>query len=266
MSTFKIQAPKAFVFDVFGTVVNWRYSLANGLTAAAQSALKGHKNSDDVTEELATRVKGMTHTDWEWFAAEWYDRYIKFAQSAQPGVTTFLPQEEVHRRTLRIMIPKYRLDALWTIEEVDELVHLWYKLEAWPDSSTAIARLARYGPVVTLSDGSVQLLSSLNEMNNLGYSEIWGSDTWSAYKPDPAVYNGAIEKLNLQPCEVALVAAHLGDLWAAKKCGMKAFYVERPFEERYPKDKIEEARQDGWVDLWIPYGNGGLHGVANSLI
>lgn len=194
-----------------------------------------------------------------------YNRYIEFAKSAQPGVTDFLVQEEVHRRTLRLLLPTYGLENLWTSEQLEQLVFLWHKLDAWPDSAAAIARLSKYGPVTTLSDGSVQLLTSLNEVNGLGFTDIWGSDTWTAYKPDPAVYKGAVAKLQLQPGEVALVAAHLGDLWAAKKCGMKAFYVERPFEERYTKEAIEKARLDGWVDLWIPYGQGGLQGVADSL-
>jgi 2-haloacid dehalogenase len=194
-----------------------------------------------------------------------YDRYIKFAQSAQPGVTPFLLQEEVHRRTLRLMVPKYKLDGLWTPDELEKLIYLWHKLDAWPDSAAAIARLAKHGPVVTLSDGSVELLKSLDQMNGLKFSGIWGSDTWSAYKPDPAVYNGALEKFNMPPEDVALVAAHLGDLWAAKKCGMKAFYVERPFEERWSREEIEKAKVDGWVDEWIPYGDGGLHGLADVL-
>lgn len=163
------------------------------------------------------------------------------------------------------MIPKYKLDGLWNNQQLENLVFLWHKLEAWPDSADAIARLAKHGPVITLSDGSVKLLQSLNETNNLGFSDIWGSDTWSAYKPDPAVYEGAVSKLGLEPHEVALVAAHLGDLWAAKKCGLKAFYVERPFEERYSPEEIEKAKRDDWVDMWVPYGNGGLHGVADRL-
>ncbi|KAH6654785.1 HAD-like domain-containing protein [Truncatella angustata] len=264
MTQSKAQAPKAFVFDVFGTVVNWRQSLALGLASAAKSAVSAKGTSDDAPG-LVARVQNMTHTDWEWFATEWYTRYIHFAQSAQPGVTDFLLQEEVHRRTLRLMIPEYKFEGLWTPDQLEELVFLWHKLDAWPDSAAAIARLAKHGPVVTLSDGSVQLLKALNDRNDLGYTDIWGSDTWTAYKPDPAVYKGAVAKLGLQPHEVALVAAHLGDLWAAKKCGLKAFYVERPFEERYSRDEIEKARLDGWVDLWVPYGNGGLHGVANRL-
>lgn len=66
MSTTQIQAPKAFVFDVFGTVVNWRQSLALSLASAAHAAAE--RTADD---KLTKRVEGMTHTDWEWFAADW---------------------------------------------------------------------------------------------------------------------------------------------------------------------------------------------------
>ncbi|KAI1840781.1 hypothetical protein JX266_013055 [Neoarthrinium moseri] len=257
--------PKAFVFDVFGTVVNWRYSLAQGLSVAAQTAVQVHEANRSGDANVLTRAKALTHTDWEWFAYEWYSRYIEFAASVQPGVTTFMPQEEVHRRTLRLMIPKWRMDGLWTPEQLEELVLLWYKLDAWPDSAAAIARLAKHGPVITLSDGSIKLLTSLNERNQLGFTKIWGSDTWEAYKPDPAVYTGAVRKLGLKPDEVVLVAAHLGDLWGAKKCGLKAFYVERAFEERWSKEQIEKAKQDGWVDIWIPYEEGGLRGLADTL-
>ncbi|KAK6066688.1 haloacid type ii [Seiridium cupressi] len=264
MSSSKVPAPKAFVFDVFGTVVNWRLSLALGLADAARSAGKAKAASSNESA-AAAKAKNMTHTDWEWFAVDWYNRYIKFARSVQPGVTDFLLQEDVHRRTLKILIEKYGFEGLWTAEQLEDLVYLWHKLDAWPDSAAAIARLAKLGPVITLSDGSVGLLDALNKRNSLGFTDIWGSDTWTAYKPNPAVYEGAIAKLKLKPDEVALVAAHLGDLYAAKRCGMKAFYVERPFEERYSAEEVEKARSDGWVDLWIPYGKGGLHGVADRL-
>lgn len=69
MSSLKVEAPKAFVFDVFGTVVNWRQSLALGLADAAQSAIANNENS--ANPSLQSRLKDMTHTDWEWFAAEW---------------------------------------------------------------------------------------------------------------------------------------------------------------------------------------------------
>ena len=194
---------------------------------------------------------------------ERYNRYIELVYKL-PSDAAFERQETIHRRSLAILVPQFHLEGLWTEQELDELVRLWYKLDGWPDSAGALARLKKMAPVIALSDGSVELLTSLDERGKLGFTQLWGSDTWQAYKPNPAVYLGAIKKLQLEPGEVALVAAHLSDLWAAKKCGMRAFYVERPFAERYSPEQIEKARQDGWVDMWIECGEGGLHGVANK--
>lgn len=184
---------------------------------------------------------------------------------ALPTDAPFERQETIHRRSLAALVPQFHLEGLWTESELDDLVRLWYQLEGWPDAAGALARLKTMGPVHALSDGSVELLTSLDTRNQLGFTALWGSDTWQAYKPNPAVYLGAVRKLRLEPGEVALVAAHLSDLWAAKKCGLRAFYVERPFAERYSPDEIEKARNDGWVDIWIQYGEGGLHGVADKL-
>lgn len=63
--------PKAFVFDIFGTVVNWRESLAKGLSEAANSAVEAAQGSDKVPEAVVARVRDMVFTDWQWFASEW---------------------------------------------------------------------------------------------------------------------------------------------------------------------------------------------------
>ncbi|KAK6836669.1 hypothetical protein PG987_007164 [Apiospora arundinis] len=272
MTTTMQQRPKAYVFDIFGTVVNWRHSLAKGLEASARKIVEASAFSK-VDEAVLTRARDMTFSDWEWFAFQWYKRYIE--SSARPkegeeaaGKATFIHQEELHRRNLDELISEFQLDGLWgTDAEKEQLVHLWHELDAWPDSAAALARFAKLGPTAMLSDGSVALLTSLEQRNGLGFNSerIWGSDTWMAYKPDPAVYLGAVKKLGLEPGEVALVAAHLGDLKGAKKCGLKALYVERPFEERYTEAEIEEARREGWVDVWVPYGPGGLLGIVERL-
>ncbi|KAK7964195.1 2-haloacid dehalogenase [Apiospora saccharicola] len=272
--------PKAYLFDVFGTVVNWRYSLAKGLEASARKVVE-EGTSSGVDAAVLERARGMTFSDWEWFAFQWYQRYIDSrAVSEKKGggddvkqpsggktAAGFVHQEELHRRNLVTLISEFQLEGLWTTpQQTGQLVHLWHELDAWPDSAEAIARFAKLGPAAALSDGSVALLTSLDTRNGLQFDEIWGSDTWMAYKPDPSVYLGAVKKLGLEPDEVALVAAHLGDLWGAKQCGLKTLYVERAFEERFTEDEVEEARRDGWVDMWVPYAPGkGLLGVVEGL-
>ena len=48
-----------------------------------------------------------------------------------------------------------------------------------------------------------------------------------------------------------MVAAHLGDLEAARGEGMQTIYVEREGEEAWGVEKVREARRKGWVDMWV---------------
>ncbi|KAK8062385.1 haloacid dehalogenase [Apiospora hydei] len=177
------QRPKAYLFDVFGTVVNWRHSLAKGLEASARKVIEG-TSTGVVDEAVLARARSMTFSDWEWFAFQWsrYQRYID--SDARPKETgdreagkpaTFIPQEELHRRNLDTLITEFQLDGLWTTsDQTAQLLHLWHELDAWPDSAAAIARFAKLGPSAALSDGPVALLTSLDARNGLRFSEVWG--------------------------------------------------------------------------------------------
>lgn len=50
--------------------------------------------------------------------------------------------------------------------------------------------------------------------------------------------------MGLQPEEIAMVAAHLSDLKAAKSCGFKTIYVERKQEEDWKpgQEEYEDAK------------------------
>ena len=91
---------------------------------------------------------------------------------------------------------------------------------------------------------------------NLPWTHIFSSEHFDAYKPSPKVYNGAVEKLGLQAGECAMVAAHLGDLKAARECGMKTIYVEREAEEDLSKEEVAQAKAEGWVDIWVGIEDG----------
>ena len=64
-----------------------------------------------------------------------------------------------------------------------------------------------------------------------------------------------------------MVAAHLPDLKAAHDNGLKTVYVERAGEEDWTEEEIKEAREAGWVDLWIGLEEGsmGFISVAEKL-
>jgi 2-haloacid dehalogenase len=59
---------------------------------------------------------------------------------------------------------------------------------------------------------------------------VLSAEVFRAYKPDPATYLGVAKVFNLAPEQVMLVAAHHDDLAAARGCGLRSAYIERPWE------------------------------------
>ena len=106
------------------------------------------------------------------------------------------------------------------------------------------------------------MLRDLAAHASLPFYRILSSEHFGAYKPSPVVYNGAAEHLGLRNEQCALVSAHLGDLKAARDCGLQTIYVERPDEEDWSTEEVGAARREGWVDMWIALeeGRGGLAG------
>lgn len=117
----------------------------------------------------------------------------------------------------------------------------------------------------TLSNGNLALLRDLSDFGDLAFQKLFSAETYGSYKPAPATYNGAVMDLNATAGEVAMVAAHLGDLQAARSHGMRTVYVERPREEEWGVDDERYKAAKGWVDLWISEGEGGLGKLATVL-
>jgi 2-haloacid dehalogenase len=75
---------------------------------------------------------------------------------------------------------------------------------------------------------------------------VLSAEVFRAYKPDPATYLGAAKVFDIPPERVMLVAAHHDDLAAARACGLRTAYVERPFEfgRDQPKDVAPRAENE----------------------
>jgi 2-haloacid dehalogenase len=239
--------PKAFLTDVFGTIVNWRLTVTTALKTHATITL----NSPSASLPSALRATAST-TDWDAFAQQWRESYYHFththdpSQNASSGYKTI---DQHHYDSLVLLLEQHNLTGLYSSTELTTMSLIWHFLTPWPDSPPGLSLLSQKYTTATLSNGSVALLSDLAETGKLSYTHILSAEMWKAYKPNPAVYLGAAAKLNLKPEECALIAAHLGDLAAARKCGFKTIYVERTGEEAWSGEKKEKARE--WVDLWV---------------
>jgi 2-haloacid dehalogenase len=209
-------APRALVFDVFGTVVDWYGSVAR---------------------EVARRGLPL---DGGRFALDWRAGYQPAMQEVRDGRLPWTNLDGLHRRILDRLLAAHGL-ALPEAEAA-ELNRVWHRLDPWPDTVAGLTRLKARLPIATLSNGHVALLLALARHGGLPWDTIFSAELFGHYKPDPECYLGACRLLALPPEAVMLVAAHPSDLRGAQAAGLRTAYVPRP-DERGPGGPMEPWRE-----------------------
>lgn len=209
---------KALIFDVFGTLVDWRTSIARE-TRKALSPL------------------GID-TDWLAFADAWRNEYQPAMEEVRSGHIPFCKLDRLHRRNLDIVLERAGLDR------VDEAVRrelnlAWHRLDAWPDVSPGLHRLKAQLRLAPCSNGNISLMVDLARRNDFPWDAILGAELARDYKPKPVVYLAAAGAFDLTPGETMMVAAHTSDLAAAAAAGLRTTFIARPDE--YGPGKGETA-------------------------
>lgn len=205
----KAAGTKALVFDVFGTVVDWHGSVAREVRGLAKA--KG------------LRVNAVK------FAKAWRAGYRPAMDRVLRGEAPFQKIDAIHRAILEEVLAKFKITTL-TEEEKAHLNLVWHRLKPWPDSPRGLKRLKSKFIIATLSNGNTSLLVNMAKHGGLPWDCVFSSDTFNLFKPDPGMYLGAADRLDLQPSEVMMVAAHKPDLRAAAQQGLKTAFVKRPHE------------------------------------
>jgi 2-haloacid dehalogenase len=225
--------PKALLFDVFGTVVDWRGSIVREVRRVG-------------------RTKGA-RADWNAFADAWRSGYRPAMDRVRRGELPWLSIDALHRMILDELLQRFKLRL--SEREKADLNAAWHRLTPWPDSVAGLRRLKRRYVIGTLSNGNVALLLDLARRRGLPWDCIFSAELFRRYKPDPEAYLGAAQLLGLTPREVMLVAAHKDDLAAARRCGFKTAFVRRPLEygSKSVRDLTDDRRatvnSDDFLDL-----------------
>lgn len=224
MSSFgsKNKEPKALLFDVFGTVVDWRSSAINELRSYGQS-------------------RGID-ANWEAFADDWRGLYQPSMEAVRSGTRGFAILDDLHRESLRTLVNKYELPRPSEREE-EHLVTIWHRLKPWPDVIEGLYRLKKQYIIGTLSNGNIGLMTRLAKHSGLPWDSILGAEIAGDYKPQPVVYRAAAKALNLDESECMLVAAHNDDLAAAANVGFQTAFVSRPDEYGINQVRDKHATQ-----------------------
>lgn len=212
---------KALVFDVFGTVVDWRGSI--------------------IREGRALGRKKKLAADWPAFADAWRAGYKPAMARVRSGELPWTKIDALHRMILDGLLARFGLQGL-SEEERDDLNRVWHRLEPWPDARAGLARLKRRHVIATLSNGNVALLTNMAKRARLPWDCILSAEVVRHYKPDPETYLGAADLLGVRPQELMMVAAHKDDLHAARACGLKTAFVPRP-KEYGPGVKVDTSRE-----------------------
>jgi 2-haloacid dehalogenase len=203
------QPPKAIVFDVFGTVVDWRGSI--------------------IDEGRAWQTKTGISIDWARFADEWRNHYRPSLDRVRRGEIPWTTLDALHRASLEELLTQFGIAGLGE-EEKDHWNKVWHRLRPWPDAVAGLKKLRRKFTIAPLSNGNLSMLTALSKDSGLTWDAILSADLSKHYKPDREIYLKAAELLDLAASEVMLVAAHLYDLNAARDLGFRTAFVHRPLE------------------------------------
>jgi len=217
---------KALVFDVFGTVVDWRTSVSGEIA------------------ELAKR-KALT-VDAAKFADAWRAGYAPAMNRVRSGELPWTRLDDLHRMILDKVLIDFGITGL-SETEIADLNRALHRLRPWPDTVSGLTRLKKKFVLAPLSNGNIALMTELAKHSGLPWDCILGAELVRHYKPDPEVYRSAPDFLELKATEVMMVAAHLGDLRAAKNAGLRTAFVTRPLE--FGPEGKPDLKPDASIDI-----------------
>lgn len=215
---------KALTFDVFGTVVDWRGSIAR--EAEAFFAKHGISGVDPVA-----------------FAMQWRALYQPAMQRVRAGEIPFTKLDVLHRMNLDALFERHGIGGI-AEAEADRLNRAWHRLDPWPDTVAGLTRLKRKFILATQSNGNIALTVNMAKRAGLPWDVVLGAEVVRHYKPCPDAYINCADALGLPPECCMMTAAHNDDLVAASRQGFRTAFVARPTEYGPDQDTNLKAEHD----------------------
>ena len=173
-------AVKALFFDVFGTLVDWRTSIAR---------------------EAEIVLKPLGHAlDWLAFADAWRGEYQGAMDQVRDGHIPFVKLDVLHRQNLDKVMARSasrrrkRCCATSISPGTGSM--------PGPTCRPGLARLKRRLWLAPVSNGNISLMVDLARRNGMPWDAILGSEIAGDYKPKPRVYLRACEAFDLPPGRV----------------------------------------------------------------
>ena len=216
---------RALLFDVFGTVVDWRTGIAR------EAGMFLAERGIDIDPFV--------------FADAWRAQYQPNMESVRDGRRGYVPLDILHRENLDTVLERFGIGEAFDGAARAALNHAWEKLTPWPDSVPGLTALKKRYVIATCSNGSIALMTWLAKYGGLPWDTILGAEIARDYKPRPAAYLASTAALGLAPADVMMVAAHNNDLVAARAAGLKTAFLPRPTEHG-PGQKTDLQPREDW--------------------
>ena len=213
---------------MFGTVVDWREGIAR-----------------DAAPFLARH--GRPDIDPRAFADAWRKRYQPAMEECRTGRRPFTRLDVLHRENLENVLRDNGLDPARIGEaELDAMNRAWHRLDPWPEAVAGLTRLRRQLHAGAALERQRRPAAEHGQARRPSPGTPSSAPRWrSAYKPQPEAYLRTAEILGIRPDELCLVAAHNGDLRAARQCGLATAFVLRRTEHG-PDQTTDLAAEDPW--------------------
>lgn len=225
---------KILAFDTFGTVTDWH----SGVSAVLNDQFPG--------------VDGSA------LALDWRRTYSPALADVETGRRPWTLLDDLHREAIDgLLRDRHGVNA--TTDQLNRAVHAWHTIPGWPDAAESLLRLKTKYTVCALSNGNVALLTEMAKCNGFAWDFIGGADIWQHYKPAPEVYLGIARLMQVSPDQVLMVATHATDLDAARSCGLRTAYIERPREwgpeiKHESTNPLDDYHATGMDDLVVQLG------------
>ena len=201
---------EALLFDVGGTVFDW--------SRAVSSALQ------DLGNETWGGVDG------ESFGAEWRKQSLIEIMAVAEESAPWRPFQEVLESSLDRTLGLFAVPAL-APRDRQALLAAWEVMPVWPEVPAALSRLRQRYFVAPHTILSLRAAAFSSRSAGLTWDAVISCDALGATKPNPESYRRALALLGRPAERVCFVAAHPGDLRAARQHGMKTAYVVARLED-----------------------------------
>ena len=150
---------QALIFDVFGTVVNWRDSIITEVSKAAAE-------------------HGMPDGDWSRFADEWRAWYGKSTRELSSCDGPWRLVDDIHREKLDVLLEEFGLADIMSEGAKRHLNRAWHRLDGWPDSPGGLRRLKSKFIIATASNGNLALLVNMAKHADLPWDAVMSPDVY----------------------------------------------------------------------------------------